>query len=98
MPALTTYLKNLKFDQKLNDGLFAKYLRNTRLVFLVVLLVCIIGIFSFRSLPRVLNPQIKIPIVIVSTVLPGASPKDVESLVTIPVEDCLSSLQKVKTM
>ncbi len=98
MPALTTYLKKLTFDPKLADTLFAKYLRNTRLVFLVVLLVCLIGIFSFTSLPRVLNPQIKIPIVIVSTLLPGASPKDVESLVTIPVEDSLSSLQKVKTV
>ncbi|MBI5123310.1 efflux RND transporter permease subunit [Candidatus Roizmanbacteria bacterium] len=98
MPKLTTYLKNLKFDPQLKQGFFAKYLQNTRLAFLVVLLVFLIGIFSFSSLPRVLNPQIKIPIVIVSTVLPGASPKDVESLVTIPVEDSVSSLAKVKTV
>src|SRR5690349_8480648 len=98
MPELTTYLKNLKFDPQLKQGFFAKYLQNTRLVLLVILLVSLIGVFSFSSLPRVLNPQIKIPIVIVSTVLPGASPKDVESLVTIPIEDSVSSLSKVKTM
>src|SRR5258705_1669488 len=98
MPALTTYLKQLKFDPKLYNSIYAKYLLNTRLVLLVVILVVLIGIFSFVNLPRVLNPQIKIPIVIVSTVLPGASPKDVESLVTIPLEDSVSSLAKVKTV
>jgi multidrug efflux pump subunit AcrB len=98
MPELTTYLKKLTFDPKLNNSLFAGYLRNTRLVILIILLTFILGIFSFLSLPRVLNPQIKIPIVIVSTVLPGASPKDVESLVTIPLEDGVGSLQKVKTI
>lgn len=98
MAALTTYLKHLKFDPKLDMSLFAKYLRNTRLVILFVILVVLIGIYSFVNLPRVLNPQIKIPIVIISTVLPGASPADIESLVTIPVEDSVSGLQKVKTV
>ena len=98
MAKLTSYLRKLKFDPKLNSGFFANYLQNTRLVFLFVLLVILIGVFSFSSLPRVLNPKINIPIVIVSTVLPGASPKDVESLVTVPVEDSVSSLAKVKTV
>ncbi|HEX8932491.1 MAG TPA: efflux RND transporter permease subunit [Patescibacteria group bacterium] len=98
MAKLTTYLKNLKFDPKLNSGFFAKYLQNTRLVFLAVLLVILIGSFSFASIPRVLNPKINIPIVIVSTALPGASPKDIESLVTIPVEDSVAGLTKVKTV
>ena len=95
---ITTYLKQLKFDPKLLNGLFAHYLQNTRLVVLIVLLVVIVGIVSYLNLPRVLNPEIKIPIVIVSTALPGASPKDVESLVTIPVEDSLSGMQGVKTI
>lgn len=98
MSELTTYLKKLKFDPKLKEGLFAKYLQNTRLVFLIVLLLGLIGTVSFLSLPRVLNPQINIPIVTVSAMLPGASPKDIESLVTIPIEDSVNSLQKVKTI
>ncbi len=98
MPELTSYLRKLKFDPRLNDTLFANYLRNTRLVTLIVLLVLIVGTFSFISLPRVLNPQINIPIVIISTPLPGASPDDIESLVTIPVEDSVNSLDDVKTI
>lgn len=98
MTELTTYLKNLKFNPSLKNGIFAKYLQNTRLVILVVLLVSIIGIVSFMSLPKVLNPSIQIPIVSVTTTLPGASPQDVENLLTVPVEDSVGSLDKVKTI
>jgi hydrophobic/amphiphilic exporter-1 (mainly G- bacteria), HAE1 family len=98
MPELTTYLKKLNFDPKLKDSLFAKYVQNTRLVLLIVILITAIGAVSYQNLPRVLNPQIDIPIVIVSTTLPGASPEDIEELVTVPVEDSVGSLQKVKTV
>lgn len=98
MTEITSYLKNLKFDPKLLSSTFGKYLQNVRLVILLVLLLVVVGVVSYTSLPRVLNPSIKIPIVSVSTSLPGASPQDVESLLTIPVEDSLGSLQKVQTM
>lgn len=98
MPELTTYLKKLKFDPKLNDSLFGKYVRNIRLVVLLVLLIFISGLASFLSLPRVLNPEINIAIVNVSTLLPGASPEDIESLVTIPIEDSLNDIPDVKTV
>src|SRR3990170_2326349 len=98
MAEFTTYLKKLKFDPKLGDSLFAKYLRNTHLVILLVLLTCVLGVISYLNLPRVLNPEIKIPIVIVQTTLPGASPTDVESLVTIPLEDSVDGLEGVSTV
>src|ERR1700712_3648327 len=98
MPELTTYLKQLQFDPKLEHSFFGRYLRNIRLVVLLVLLVVALGIFSFLNIPRVLNPQINIPIVTIATILPGASPDSIESLVTIPIEDSVTSLQKVKTV
>ncbi len=98
MAELTTYLKKLKFDPTLLTSPFGRYLQNTRLVILTVLLMVIVGVASYMSIPRVLNPQINIPIVIVSTTLPGASPDDIESLVTVPVENSLNSIDDVKTM
>lgn len=91
-----SFIHQLKFDPKLEKSLIASYLFNPRLAILFVLLVVIVGIYSFIQLPRTLNPDIKIPIVIVSTVLPGAGPKDIERLVTIPIEDGVSNLTKVK--
>ena len=93
---IQSFIHQLKFDPKLEKSLIASYLFNPRLAVLFVMLVIIIGVYSFMNLPRTLNPDIKIPIVIVSTVLPGAGPKDVESLVTIPIEDSVSNLSKVK--
>lgn len=77
---------------------FAKYLANPRLVLLIFLLILVVGVNAFLTLPRTLNPEVKIPIVLVSTVLPGGSPGDVEQLVTIPLEDSIKSVQKVKTV
>lgn len=90
------YLQKLTFNPKLKNSFFAKYLTNFRLVTLVVLAVIAFGLSAYASLPRKLNPTIKIPLIIVSTVLPGGSPADIESLVTVPIEDAVNGLEKVK--
>src|SRR3990167_9335697 len=84
-------------NEKISKATFiAKYFSNPRLVLLILVLVLGIGINSFLVLPRTLNPQINIPIVLVSTVLPGSNPGDIESLVTIPIEDAVNSVDNVK--
>src|SRR5260221_7252582 len=95
---ITSYLKQLSFDPKLNNLLIAKYLRNPRLVILIILVAVLFGIFSFVSLPKVLNPNINIAIVTVSTSLPGAGPSDVESLITVPIEQSVSNIANIDTM
>lgn len=98
MKKVASYLKGLKYDPKLNNSIVAKYLLNPRLVILLILTILIFGINSFINLPRRLNPEIKIPIVIVSAALPGASPVDIESLVTVPLENTVSGVPDVKTV
>jgi HAE1 family hydrophobic/amphiphilic exporter-1 len=98
MEHITTYLKKLKFEPQLKNSLIAKYFANPRLVLLVILIVAALGISSYTSLPRRLNPEIEIPIVTIATVLPGANPEDIETLVTEPIESALSSLPDVKAI
>jgi multidrug efflux pump subunit AcrB len=98
MDTTSTYLKKLKFDPKLLLGWVAAYLVNLRFLTLIVLGVIAFGIQSYFALPRTLNPEIKIPIVIVSTVLPGAGPTDIESLITVPIEDVVRGVDGVKTV
>lgn len=98
MAKITSYLHFLSFDKKLKDSWIAKYILNPRLVLLVTAIIIGIGLYSFQKLPRTLNPDIKIPIVIVNVVLPGAGPQDVESLVTIPIEDAVTGITNVKTV
>lgn len=90
-----SYLEQLEFDPKLENHFIAKYLTNFRYVLLLIIAIGVAGIFSFINLPRRLNPEVKIPIVSVSTALPGATPEDVESLITIPVEDQIASLEGI---
>ncbi|CAN5132614.1 N/A [soil metagenome] len=93
-----SYLKQLKFEEKLRNSFIGKYLSNPRLIILVITAIILIGVTSFNGLARTLNPEIKIPIIIVSTVLPGAGPADIESLITVPIEDSVTGLENVKTV
>ncbi len=90
-----SYLGRLKFDPKLLASPVAKYLSNIRLVILLVLTICLLGAFSYLNLPKRLNPEVEIPIVTVITVIPGASPEDVEQLVTIPLENELKGAENL---
>jgi HAE1 family hydrophobic/amphiphilic exporter-1 len=98
MAVLTSYLRKLRFDPKLKDSLIGKYLHNPRLVILIIIMVVVLGITIFFSIPRVLNPKINIAIVTISTTLPGAGPDDVESLVTEPIEKAAANVSNIDTM
>lgn len=93
-----SYLRQLKFDPNLYRAFHAKFITNIRLVILLIISIIVLGAFSFLQIPRRVNPELKIPIVIVSTVLPGAAPSDVETLLTIPLEDKLKNLDGLDTI
>lgn len=98
MTILTSYLRHLTFDPKLTATLIGGYLRNPRLVILLLLLIVLFGSFSFTNLPRVLNPTIHIAIVNVSSSLPGAGPNEIESLLTVPIEQAVGNVSNIDTM
>jgi multidrug efflux pump len=64
------------------------------LVFCVVLL----GSKIYGELPREANPDVSIPVVTVMTPYIGVSPQDIESLVTIPLENELAGIKDLKHM
>ena len=64
----------------------------------LLLLICtlLFGISSYQNLPRESNPDVQIPLVMVVTPYTGVSPKDIESLVTIPLENEVAGLTGLK--
>lgn len=90
-----SYLSRLTFNEQLKNSWIAKFIGNIRVVLLIVISILALGIFGYTNLPKRLNPEIKIPIVTISTALPGASPADVESLVSIPLENSLGSVDGI---
>ena len=93
-----SYLNSLSFDNRLLSSIQARYISQVRFVILLIASIILLGIVSFTQLPRRLNPEIKIPIVTVITALPGGTPEDIESLITIPLEDELNNIKGTDTL
>jgi len=72
--------------------------RHRATVLLVLLCIILFGSLTYRSLPREAAPDIKIPVVMIATPYIGVSPEDIESLITIPLENELSTLKDLKKM
>jgi HAE1 family hydrophobic/amphiphilic exporter-1 len=91
------YLQKLKFKPEYLNTFIAKYLKNVRLMIVLILAIIIGGIYSFININRTLNPEIDIPLILVSTTLPGAGPEDIEDLVTIPLENQIKNVKGLST-
>ncbi len=55
-------------------------------VYLILFLIIILGTLAYKQIPRESQPDIQIPILIVTVPYPGASPADTESLITRKLE------------
>jgi len=68
--------------------------RPTLMVFTVLLVVG--GIWSYLSIPKESQPSIEFPLVTVMTLYPGASPDEVEQLVTFPLEREIQGVEGIE--
>ena len=63
---------------------------------MLAVFITLLGITSYRSIPKEQFPEIVIPTILVNTVYPGTSPEDMENLVTRPIEKQLKGINGVK--
>ena len=71
-------------------------IKNRATVIVLTIILVVTGIYSYRVLPREAAPDVPIPYVIVTTAYEGVSPEDIESSVTIKIENELSGLKGLK--
>ncbi len=71
-----------------------------RYQFTLVAFLCLValGFFAFNKVPREEDPYFKIPGFTIAAIYPGADPKDLERLVSKPIEDRLAALDDVMKM
>lgn len=69
---------------------------NKTTVYLLTIFITLFGIVSYRNIPKEQFPDIVIPTMYVQTIFPGTSPKDIENLVTKPIEKQIKSIAGVK--
>jgi len=90
------YLEKLTFRPGLRKSFFNFFIVNFRVVILLIMLITLWGVYSFIQLPLESDPEVKIPIAVVATIYPGASPTDVEELVTKKIETNIAGLKDIK--
>lgn len=70
-------------------------LKNKNTVYFLTLLIVIMGVLSYQSLPKDSYPEIEQPIVYIGTPYPGNSPVDIENLVTREIEKELNTISEI---
>ncbi|HRS82556.1 MAG TPA: efflux RND transporter permease subunit, partial [Smithellaceae bacterium] len=78
------------------SGKIAGAFIRSKLTPLLVIAAFLMGIFAVMMTPREEEPQIVVPMVDVHVSYPGATPKEVEERVTIPMEKLLWEIKGVE--
>lgn len=71
-------------------------INNKTSIYLMMLFVSMMGIYQFLTLPKEQFPDIVIPTIYVQTIYVGNSPKDIENLVTKPIEKQIKGITGAK--
>lgn len=69
---------------------------NHQFTLVIFLLLVIMGISSFLTMPRTEDPPVQIPGASIFIIYPGANPNDLEKLIVQPVEEALNELEEIK--
>jgi multidrug efflux pump subunit AcrB len=65
-------------------------------VLVLTAILTIGGLLSYLTIPKEANPSVEIPQIVVTTIYPGASPDDIESLVTQHLEEEIQGISGIK--
>lgn len=84
----TERLKELKFTSWCIDNATSIYVFATLIIFA--------GLTVYNNLPKELYPDVVVPTISIVTIYPGASPEDIETLITKPIEKQVKGLNGVK--
>jgi len=71
-------------------------IRNRTTVAVLGVIIVILGVGSYLSLPREAFPDIPIPFIMITTMYEGVSPEDVETAITMKIEKELTGIRGVK--
>jgi multidrug efflux pump len=71
-------------------------IRNRTAIYVFSLLILFGGFYSFVKIPKEQFPDIVVPTISVITIYPGATPGDIENLITKPIEKQLKSVNGIK--
>ena len=72
---------------------------NPVLANMLMIIIIVFGVYAWINLPRELNPEIALQTATVTTLYPGASPEEVEKLISAPIEETIEeNVNKINLM
>lgn len=73
-------------------------IRNYQFTIVLFLLLVMLGVLSFFTMPRSEDPQFDFSAAVIKVVSPGTIPMDMEKLVVDPIEEALNELEDIKNV
>ncbi len=73
-------------------------LKNKTSILILTFLITVVGIMSYKQLPKELFPEVVVPYIMVQTAYPGNNPEDIENLVTRPIEKEIDGIKGLKKL
>ncbi len=70
-------------------------IHNKMTVFVLIVMIFLSGILSYKSMPREAFPEIVMPEIYVATPYPGNSALDIEKLITRPLEKEINAISLI---
>ena len=65
-------------------------------IYIIAIIITVYGLMTFNNMPKEQYPDIVVPTISIATVYVGNSPKDIENLVTRPIEQELKGISGAK--
>lgn len=78
-------------------GIIYHVVKNWRFTIFFTILAIALGIYSYYMVPKQESPDVSAPFAVITTIYPGASPEDVEKLVTRVIEEDIREVPGYKT-
>lgn len=79
-------------------SLITFFIRNSLFGDLISFFVIAVGIFSLFQIRRDAFPNINFDVIVINTIYPGASPEEIEKLITNPIEQDLKEVDGIKKL
>lgn len=71
------------------------FTKKKALSYLLMIALVVVGLSSIFSIRKESAPEIQVPVAIITTALPGASPEDVENLITNEIEQEVNTIENI---
>lgn len=88
-PQAQSYLR------RLDNSFFGRWINNSKVSWLLIVLLLIYGLYSVIVIPKESAPDVKFGIVSISTVYPWANPIDIDDTITTKIEDKIQDLDGI---